>query len=35
VTATAGNKEELAEEQVQIAVQQRIGGIHSELLQHV
>ena len=27
VTVTAGNKEELAEEQVQIAVQQRIGGI--------
>lgn len=27
VTVTAGNKEELAEEQVQIAVQQRIGGV--------
>jgi hypothetical protein len=27
VTVTAGNKEELAEEQVRIAVQQRIGGI--------
>src|SRR5258708_112529 len=27
VTVTAGNKEELAEEQVEIAVQQRIGGV--------
>jgi hypothetical protein len=27
VTVTAGNKEELAEEQVRIAVQQRIGGV--------
>jgi hypothetical protein len=27
VTVTAGNKKELAEEQVQIAVQQRIGGV--------
>jgi hypothetical protein len=26
VTVTAGKKEELAEQQVQIAVQQRIGG---------